>query len=86
MLATWLIDHLMCGISVGLPKGQFFYVIMLDQHVIHRWTRVINVKSQLSRSLEPTTYHPQENRKWIPDPPGGDTFLAQGIYLTDSLH
>ena len=23
MLATWLINHLMCGISVGLPKGQF---------------------------------------------------------------
>ena len=32
----WLIDHLMCGIYVGLPKGQFFYVITLDQHVIHR--------------------------------------------------
>ena len=38
--------------------GQFFYVITLDQHVIHRRTRVINLKSQLSRSLEPTTYHP----------------------------
>ena len=37
--------------------GQFFYVITLDQHVIHRRTRVINLKSQLSRSLEPTTYH-----------------------------
>ena len=35
--------------------GQFLYVITLDQHVIHRWTRVINLKSQLSRSLEPTT-------------------------------
>ena len=34
--------------------GQFFYVITLDQHVIHRRTRVINVNSQLSRSLEPT--------------------------------
>ena len=31
MLATWLIDHLMCGIYVGLPKGQFSYVITLDQ-------------------------------------------------------
>ena len=51
--------------------GQFFYVITLDQHVIHRRTRVINLKSQLSRSL---------------DPPGGDTLLAQGIYLTDSLY
>ena len=42
--------------------GQFFYVITLDQHVIHRRTRVINLESQLSRSLEPTTYHPQEDR------------------------
>ena len=25
--------------------GQFFYVITLDQHVIHRRTRVINVNS-----------------------------------------
>ena len=64
MLATWLIDHFMCGIYLGLPKGQFFYVT-LDQHVIHRRTRVINVKSQLSRSLEPTMYHPQEDRKWF---------------------
>ena len=39
--------------------GQFFYVITLDQHVIHRRTRVLNVKSQLSRSLEPTTYPPR---------------------------
>ena len=37
--------------------GQFFYVITLDQHVIHRRTRVIHLKRQLSRSLEPTTYH-----------------------------
>ena len=66
MLATWLIDHLVCGGTyVGLPNGPVFYVITLDQHVIHRRTRVINVKSQLSRSLEPTTYHPQEDRKWI---------------------
>ena len=50
MLATWLIDHLMCGIYVGLPNGP----------VNHGRTRVINVKSQLSRSLEPTTYRPQE--------------------------
>ena len=41
MLATWLIDHLMCRIYVGLPKGQFLYVITFDQHVIHRRTRVI---------------------------------------------
>ena len=68
MLATWLIYHLMCGIYVGLPKGQFFYVIALDQHVIHRRTRVINVKSQLSRSLEPTAHHPQEDHKWIHSP------------------
>ena len=44
------------------------YVITLDQHVIHRQTRVINVNSQLSRSLEPTAYHPQEDRKWIHSP------------------
>ena len=43
MLATWLIDPLMCGIYVGLHKGQFFYVITLGQHAIHRRTRVINV-------------------------------------------
>ena len=66
MLETWLIDHLVCGNYVGLPNGPVFYVITLDQHVLHRRTRVINVKSQLSRSLEPTTYHPQEDRKWIP--------------------
>jgi len=30
--------------------GQFFYVITLDQHVIHRRTRVIHLKRQLSRS------------------------------------
>ena len=34
--------------------NQYFDVITLDQHVIHRRTRVINVKCQLSRSLEPT--------------------------------
>ena len=45
-----------------------FYVITLDQHVIHRRTRAINVKSQSSRSLEPTTHHPQEDRKWIHSP------------------
>ena len=50
MLATWQIDHLVCGNCVGLPNGPVFYVITLDQHVIHRRTRVINVKSQLSRS------------------------------------
>ena len=72
MLATWLIDHLMCGICVGLPNGPVFYVITLDQHVIHRQTRVVNVKSQLSRSLEPTTYHPQEDRKWIHSPSLGE--------------
>ena len=38
--------------------GQFFYVITLDQNVIHRKTRVIHLKSQLSISLEPTMYHP----------------------------
>ena len=38
--------------------GQFFYAITLDQHVIHKRTRVIDLKSQLSRFLEPTTYHP----------------------------
>ena len=65
MLATWPIDHLVCGNYVGLPNGPVFYVITLDQHVIHRRTRVINVKSQLSRSLEPTTYYPQEDRKWF---------------------
>ena len=59
MLATWLIDHLVCGIYVGLPNGPVFYVITLDQHVIHKRTRVINVKSQLSRSLEPTTISDQ---------------------------
>ena len=68
MLATWPIDHLVCGNYVGLPNGPVFYVITLDQHVIHRRTRVINVKSQLSRSLESTTYHPQEDRKWIYSP------------------
>ena len=46
MLATWLINPLMYGIYVGLPKGQFFYVITLDQHMIHRRTRVINVKKE----------------------------------------
>ena len=68
MLAKWLIYHLMCGIYVGLPNGPVFHVITLDQHVIHRRTRVINLKSQLSRSLEPTTYHPQEDCKWIHSP------------------
>ena len=42
MLATWPIDHLVCGNYVGLPNGPVFYVITLDQHVIHRRTRVIN--------------------------------------------
>ena len=82
--------------------GQFFDVITLDQHVIHRRTRVINVNSQLSRSLEPTAYHPQLSSVEFPvnfsqfllnldcesicDPPGGDTLLAQGSYLTDYLY
>ena len=89
MLASWLIDHLMCGIYVGLPNGPAFYVITLGQHVIHRRTRVINVKSQLSRSLEPTTFSQfflNLDCESICDPPGGDTLLAQGIYLIDSLH
>ena len=72
MLAKWPIDHLVCGNYVGLPKGPVFYVITLDQHVIYRRTWVINVKSQLSRSLEPTTYHPQEDRKWIYSPSWGE--------------
>ena len=55
-----------------LPAGQFFCVITLDQHVIHRRTRVVNVNNQLSRSLEPTTYHPQEDRKWIHSPSWGE--------------
>ena len=61
MLATWLIDHLMCGIYVGLPKGQFFYVITLDQHVIHRRIRVIIIhqthyeKSDWSRAFNQFT-------------------------------
>ena len=97
MLATWLIDHLVCGIYVELPKGQFFYVITLDQHVIHRRTRVIDVKSQLSRSLAspvssvefPVTLSQfllNLDCESICDPPWGDTLLAQGIYLTDYLH
>ena len=67
MLATWLINHLMCGISVGLPKGQFFYVITLDQQVIHKRTRVINVKRQLSSSLEANNV----------SPPGGSQMDSQ---------
>ena len=63
--------HLMCGILVGLPKGSLS-VITLDQHVIHRWTRIVNVKGLLSKSLEPTTYHPQEDRKWILSPSLGE--------------
>ena len=47
--------------------GQFFYVITLDQHVIHRRTRVIHLGRQLSRSLEPTAYHS----------PGGSQMDAQ---------
>ena len=68
MLETSLIDHLVCGVYMGVPNRPVFYVITLDQHVIHRRTRVINVKSQLSRSLELTTYHPQEDHKWIHSP------------------
>ena len=68
MLATRLIDHLMCGIYVGLPNGPVFYVITLDEHVIHRRIRVINVKSQLSRSLELPTYI---------SPPGGSQMGSQ---------
>ena len=37
--------------------NQFFDVITLDQHVIYRLARVINIKSKLSRSLHPTTYN-----------------------------
>ena len=44
---------------MGLPNGPVFYVIALDQQVIHRRTRIINVKGQLSRSLEPTTHQPR---------------------------
>ena len=39
----------------GAGQTGWFDVITLDQHVIHRRTRVINLKSQLSRSLEPKT-------------------------------
>ena len=49
MLTEWLIDHLLCGIYVGLPKGQFFYVRTLDQHVIPRRTRVINTHLKIPR-------------------------------------
>ena len=69
MLATWLMNHLMCGIFF---VGSHFCVITRDQHVIHRWTRIINVKSQFSKSLEPTAYHPQEDHKWIHSPSWGE--------------
>ena len=46
MFATWLMNPLMCAIYVGLPKGQLFYVITLDQHMIHRRTRVINERKE----------------------------------------
>ena len=32
MLATWLIISFNVWHPVGLPEGQFFYVITLDQH------------------------------------------------------
>ena len=66
MLATWLINHLMCGISVGLPKGQFFYVITLDQQVIHRQTRVINIyeKYLLNQGYPKTLVKRQFLKAW----------------------
>ena len=58
---------------MGLPEGQFFYVITLDHHVIHRRTKVLNsVMSKISRSLEPTTYHLQKDHKWIHSPSSGE--------------
>ena len=61
----------MCGILLGLFKGSFSG-ITLDQHVIQRRTNVIKVKSQLSKSLEQTTCHPQEDREWIHSPSSGE--------------
>ena len=58
MLATWLIVSFNEWHPRGTPKGSFS-VITLDQHVIHSWTRVINVKSQLSKSLEPKRITPR---------------------------
>ena len=68
MPAIRLINYLVFGIFRGTLLGPVFLCNNAGQHVIHRRTRVINVKSQLCRSLEPTAYHPQEDRKWIHSP------------------
>ena len=101
MLATSLINPLMRGIYVGLPKGQFFYVITQDQHMIHRRTRVINVKkenpaqgnysfpqklSSVGFSVTFFQFPLNLDCESICDPPGGDALLAQGIYLTDYIY
>ena len=70
MLATWLIVSVNVWHFVGLSEGQFFYVITLDQHVIHRQTREINVKSQLSDQgyvlVQITTYQYKHLRSYRP--------------------
>ena len=102
MLATWPIDHLVCGNYVALPNGPVFYVITLDQHVIQRRTRVINQGDVGSNPAQRNYSFPQKlssvevpvtfsqfllnlDCQSICDPPGGDTLLAQEIYVTNSL-
>ena len=94
--------QMLFGILHIPPSGESLLVVFSKfSGVVKLKYRVINVKSQLSRSLEPTTYHPQRlssvefpvtfsqfllNCESICDPTGGDTLLAQGIYLTDYIY
>ena len=85
MLATWLIYHLMCGIYVGLPNGPVFLWDVGSNPAQGNYS----FPQKLSSVEFPITFSQfllNLDCESICDPPGGDTLLAQGIYLTDSLN
>ena len=92
MLATWLIDHLVCGIYVGLPPitpGSLLPTSDQGDVGSNPAQGNYSFPQKLSSVEFPVTY-PQFllnlDCESICDPPGGHTLLAQGIYLTDYIY
>ena len=83
MLATWPIDHLVCGNYVGLPNGPVGDVGSNPAQGNYSFPQ------KLSSVEFPVTFSQfllNLDCESICDPPGGDTLLAQGIYSTDSMY
>ena len=54
-----------------LSFKKYIYIYILKESGIYIYI-YIYIYRRLSSSLEPTTYHPQEDRKWIHSPSWGE--------------